>query len=385
MKRRKFFRIFGVVLVCAAILLTASASEGMDMQEGEWEHTAEMVMEGMPSLMPPTKTHGCLTKKDLVPEGKKDKDCMVKDQKMSGNTVRWTVICKDKDGTSEGKGVITYSGSSYKGTIKMTVTDKKGSTESMTMKMSGKYLGPCTKETIAAKKERERQVSEAKKKGEQAHKQADKMMAKQQQTQKDERRNAEALIAKVKVPKEDKNACVFKECERAMGELNLKEGIWKIEKQSASKTKDSIGQNIFSLGKSESTESRLSPEVPLGIRIGECTGKETVIKRSGNKLTWNYKCDYSQGDLKNTKAVKGGITFNGNSFDGGAIETSYAKTNGMETTTTTYTKLSGTVLKGRAYTSQKRSYTSSGRETASDKVKEGIDNPVKSIKKIFNW
>lgn len=71
-------------------------------------------------------------------------------------------------------------------------------------------------ETITAKKERERQVSEGKKKGEQARKEADEMMAKQQQTQKNERRTAEALIAKIKVPEEDKNAYVFKECERAM-------------------------------------------------------------------------------------------------------------------------------------------------------------------------
>lgn len=45
------------------------------------------------------------------------------------------------------------------------------------------------------------------------------------------------------------------------------------------------------------------------------------------------------GRPEETKEVKGGITFNGNSFDGGAIETSYAKITGVETTTTTYTKL----------------------------------------------
>lgn len=145
MKRRNFFRIFRTVFFCTTILLTASASEGLDMREGEWEHTAEMVMEGMPFLIPPTKIRVCLTKKDPVPVSEEDKDCIVKDHTISGNTVRWSVICKDKDGTSEGKGAITYSGSSYKGTIKMTMTDKKGATEQMTFKLSGKYLGPCTK------------------------------------------------------------------------------------------------------------------------------------------------------------------------------------------------------------------------------------------------
>ncbi len=382
----------------AALLVTvlfASPLFAVDMQEGEWEYVSELVMEGMPFSIPPAKIRKCLTRKDLVPASEDGKNCTIKDQQISGNTVKWTQICKDKDGTSEGKGTITYSGSSYKGSIKMAHTDKSGSTEHMTVKLSGKYLGQCSKETLAADKAQEKRIRDSEKAGLQAQKHTNEIIEQQQQTQKEERRKAEAIIAKVHVPKEDPKPCVFdtvmtdknKECESAMGELNLKEGIWKIEKETASRTVDYNGQEIFSAGSADSAEKHLSSQSPLAVPVGGCGGNEkTVVKRSGNKLIWNFKCDYSQGDMKNTNEVKGGIVFNGNNFDGGIVETSYAKINGMGTTTTKYTKVSGTFLEGRAFTSQKRSYTSSDREeTPADKIKDATDNPLKSIKKIFKW
>ncbi|MBI4688405.1 MAG: DUF3617 family protein [Nitrospirae bacterium] len=387
MKRRNFFSIFRTVLVYAAILLAASASEGVDMQEGEWEYTSEVVMEGMPFAIPPTKTRQCLTKKDIVPEpeSEKDKDCIVKDQQISGNTVKWTVICKDKDGTSEGKGVITYSGSSYKGTMKMTMTDKKGSTEQMTIKMSGKHLGPCTKETIAAKKEMEKQLTEGKNKSEQALKQFEEDKAKR-------KKEAEAIIARVKVPDEDKNACVFdtesqeknKGCESSVGILNIKDGWWEVKKELAT-VSGSEGQKFYSSGQQENKGIILTQERPFDMHIGDgCGGEKIVVKRSGNKLTWRHKCDYpGGGKYTTTKELKGGITFSGESYDGGIIEKLYS--NGKEQSTT-YTKLTGNYLRGRAYTAQKRAYTSSDRqETISDKTKDAVGNPVKSIKKLFGW
>jgi hypothetical protein len=47
----------------------------VNMQEGIWEATIEIKMEGMPFPMPPvtSKVTQCITKKDLVP-GTADKD-----------------------------------------------------------------------------------------------------------------------------------------------------------------------------------------------------------------------------------------------------------------------------------------------------------------------
>ena len=66
------------------------------------------------------------------------------DQKVSGDTVTWTMVCKEKDSTIEGKGRITYKGDSFDGTTNTTIKDKSGKAQQIATKMSGKRLGPCT-------------------------------------------------------------------------------------------------------------------------------------------------------------------------------------------------------------------------------------------------
>lgn len=128
---------------------SGAAQAAVNMQEGNWETTVDMKMEGMPFPMPPTtyRSTQCLTRKDMVPStAEKDQKCEIKSQKVSGNTVTWTVICRDEDGTSEGRGEITYSGTTYQGVVKTTVRTK-GDEEPIrtTMKMKGKRLGNCPK------------------------------------------------------------------------------------------------------------------------------------------------------------------------------------------------------------------------------------------------
>ncbi len=142
------------LLITAAVVSfgfvpSLSAAE-VNMQEGNWETTMEMKMEGMPFPMPPvtSKVTQCITKKDLVPKtAKKDQKCDVKEQKITGNKVTWKMICVDKNGTMEGQGEITYAGNSYQGTVKnkMIKKDKPGQAMTSTMKMNGRRLGACTK------------------------------------------------------------------------------------------------------------------------------------------------------------------------------------------------------------------------------------------------
>lgn len=139
-----------LMLGTALIVLGVSGSApAVDMQEGSWETTIEMKMEGMPFPMPPMTTTitQCLTKKDMVPNtGTKEQKCDIKNQKIVGNKVTWTVICVDKEGRTEGNGEMTYAGTSYQGVLKTKMTTA-GSSETMhsTIKMKGKRIGNCQK------------------------------------------------------------------------------------------------------------------------------------------------------------------------------------------------------------------------------------------------
>ena len=143
---------FVVATIAALGVLTAAVpaahSGDVNMQEGKWETTMEMTIEGLPFPMPPIKSVAtqCITKKDMVPNtADKKQKCEVKDQKVTGNTVTWKTVCTDKDSVSESQGKITYTGAGYTGAIKTKTTDKKGQVMTSTANMSGKRVGGCDK------------------------------------------------------------------------------------------------------------------------------------------------------------------------------------------------------------------------------------------------
>jgi hypothetical protein len=120
----------------------------LNMKDGLWEITTKTEMKGMPGNIPPTTMKQCMTKKDNVPqpqEKNKNPNCKMVDNKISGNTVTWTMLCTEKDGTMESKGQMTYKGDAFDGTTVMTMKDKKGKSQQITSKMTGKRLGPCDK------------------------------------------------------------------------------------------------------------------------------------------------------------------------------------------------------------------------------------------------
>ena len=121
-------------------------SAAPNMQDGQWEITTKMEMRGMPAHMsrPITYTH-CMTRDNAVPQQReKNKDCVMKDQKISGNTVSWEMVCKDKRGeVMESSGKITYRGDKFDGTMKATMTGKETGKMVVNYKMNGRRLGPC--------------------------------------------------------------------------------------------------------------------------------------------------------------------------------------------------------------------------------------------------
>lgn len=155
MKKGMFWLLPGA-LFFVVVLLNAS-SFAAPVNEGKWEVTTEVVMEGMPFKMPATKTTQCITKENMVPKNSgKSSNCKVLDQRVSGSKVSWRVKCVDSHGTTDGEGEITYSGDTYKGSMNTKMTDKDGKTQSMKAKYTGRRIGDCSAaEREAAKRQAE--------------------------------------------------------------------------------------------------------------------------------------------------------------------------------------------------------------------------------------
>lgn len=137
----------GVVLVVGAAAAFAGA---VDMKPGEWSITSKTKIEGMPMTPPPTTFKQCLTEEDLVPKSDSGKQgqstsCEVTDQKISGNTVTWSIECNDPQaGKMTGSGSMTYAGTTFTGKTTMTMT-MGGQTMKVHTALSGKWLGDCKK------------------------------------------------------------------------------------------------------------------------------------------------------------------------------------------------------------------------------------------------
>lgn len=138
------------LFLAAALLSGHVHSAAPNMKEGLWEITMKMEMPGMPAGMQPQVMQQCITRKDLEdprkttpgndPTGNR---CQVTDHKVQGNTASWNMACKG-EGAMTGSGTVTYSGTSYQGTSRMTMK-QGGQVQTMTMHYSGKRIGDCKK------------------------------------------------------------------------------------------------------------------------------------------------------------------------------------------------------------------------------------------------
>jgi len=135
--------IFAVAALAVSLIFTGSAAAAPNMQDGKWEITSRTEIEGMPMNMPPYKYTLCLTKQNAVPQKQeKNEECKMTESRVVGDTIFWTVQCRTKEGSTEGKGKITYKGNSFDGIF--TMTGKEGG-EKINIKnhMSGKRIGEC--------------------------------------------------------------------------------------------------------------------------------------------------------------------------------------------------------------------------------------------------
>ncbi|KQC09174.1 MAG: hypothetical protein APR62_02975 [Smithella sp. SDB] len=133
-----------IVVVLLSMLWTIGA--WAQFKEGLWEITTQVEMKGMPYSMPPTTFRQCITKNDAALKNKdKNYECKNTSQKISGDTVSYTVECKGKEGITKTSGKTTFTENSMNGTSTTTVKMKRQPEMKMASKITGKYIGPCPK------------------------------------------------------------------------------------------------------------------------------------------------------------------------------------------------------------------------------------------------
>ena len=133
-----------LVLALAGVLAVAGAGAAApNIQDGLWEVTARMEMQGAPMAMPPTRYSQCLTRDNPVPPtAEAGQQCRIARSSTQGDTVSWTVQCRGPEGEGESTGRVTYRGTSFDGEV-TTVMKDGDETMKVVTRMSGKRIGAC--------------------------------------------------------------------------------------------------------------------------------------------------------------------------------------------------------------------------------------------------
>jgi Protein of unknown function (DUF3617). len=135
-----------LIILAVIVSFVCSNSALAEIKDGLWEITTKAEIKGMPMQMPPSTVRQCITKKDPVPKAKdKSTECKMKDQSVSGDTVTYAMECTGKNSVVLTSGKMTYKGNTFAGTSTTNIKSKGQPERQMNSKMSGKYIGPCTK------------------------------------------------------------------------------------------------------------------------------------------------------------------------------------------------------------------------------------------------
>ncbi|MBW1980621.1 MAG: DUF3617 family protein [Deltaproteobacteria bacterium] len=139
-------RIVFLLPLVLCLLFTTAALAGPNMRDGLWQITTKMEMPGMPGQMPPMTSRHCLTSEDIVPQKPEPgQQCKITSTRISGNTVSWVMQCSTNEGTMTSNGEVTYKGDTFDGVIKTTMKQSSQAPMNMTMHISGRRVGDCSK------------------------------------------------------------------------------------------------------------------------------------------------------------------------------------------------------------------------------------------------
>lgn len=388
MRRMIGFRCAPAIAI--ALWCGAAFATEVKVHEGEWEITMETAMEGLPIAMPPMTTTmtQCVTKDDLVPKSAdKNQECVVKEQKISGNKVAWKVVCEGKDGRSEGEGQVTYAGDSYKGNMKMKVTSKDGQTMTANAALKGRRLGACTAEKKAEYAKRKAQAEERNAELAARGRQAEAEYKATMKQQDERTRRAEEIVS-LKVPTADGNACALgdwkldgnPECDRRFGKLDIAPGVWEQTTEGATRVDD--GEiKTYLLAEDSRREVSISATAGLLDHIERsCETKD--VRRSGNKITWNFKCasPYDGGSREGS----GGIVVSRTGYTAVLRTLIVFGPKVGARSQVTVSKITGRLLREEA-ARDGRDYTSTQRKSTESPAESGTGNVIRNIRKRFGF
>ena len=129
------------LLVAMVLFVSSSAFAADQMSEGLWEIKTTISIPNMPVNIPPQTIKHCYTKEDVKDKknvvATQNKDCTVKDMKMSGNKMTWEMVCTGaQKGTFSGETI--FAKDSYNSKMKMV-----SGGQTTDMKIAAKRLGEC--------------------------------------------------------------------------------------------------------------------------------------------------------------------------------------------------------------------------------------------------
>jgi hypothetical protein len=132
------------LLLLAALFYVAGATAAPNLKDGMWEITGKMEMPGMPMAIPPTTHTQCLSSKDVVPQKlEKNQDCKITSLKTEGDSVSWSMQCRNKEAAMDSTGKVTYKSDSMNGSMTMNIKESAQGAMQVTYRMSGRRIGDC--------------------------------------------------------------------------------------------------------------------------------------------------------------------------------------------------------------------------------------------------
>ena len=128
MVKKLSFPVRWAVLAFFMIPGAVMAADDLNLQEGYWETSVNIGIQG--GILPVTaiKSAKCITRQDPLPNSVESSSmhCRVFDKAITGNDVSWRVECGDAKGRMEGQGKITYAGDKFNGKMDILVTQTEG-------------------------------------------------------------------------------------------------------------------------------------------------------------------------------------------------------------------------------------------------------------------
>jgi hypothetical protein len=142
------------------VTMTAAAAAQTAVKPGRWEFSSQLQLPSAAQLppgvsLPPgvqaqpgggtSATHtSCIDPDKAVPTDPRQ-GCKIDSMKRSAGTITWSTTCTSQQGTIRSEGVAHYHGNTMDGTMTTHVPTGAGQSMTNTMKITGRYLGPCTR------------------------------------------------------------------------------------------------------------------------------------------------------------------------------------------------------------------------------------------------